>query len=161
MHFGTLVVGFGLATVILTGCSKSGTSSEKMTDTETATASSEAPGRIQKASLPPPPTGASQLNSGESNGVVHARYSIQGQSPQQVVDYYVGALKHEGYYITGVEGGGNPGRYGGSGANVYGLKSGVFVAVDSGAGNSGPTYFNVCQGTDQKAVRRCGHHGGN
>ena len=111
---------------------------------------------------PQPPTGASQVKFVESDQVMHARYSIQGQSPQQVIDYYVGAWKHAGYLITGVEGGGYPGRYGGgSGASAYGLKPGVFVAVDAGAGNGGPTYFNVCQGTDQKAVRRCAHHGSN
>lgn len=155
-----LVIGVSVATLVLSSCSTTATRDQK-TLAEGGTASSDTSGQAPKASLPQPPTGASQLKSDESYGVMHARYSIQGQSPQQVIDYYVGAWKHAGYYITGVEGGGHPGRYGGSGASAYGLKSGVFVAVDAGAGKAGPTYFDVCQGTGQKAVRRCAHHGGN
>ncbi|MCB0930779.1 MAG: hypothetical protein KDB71_02630 [Mycobacterium sp.] len=158
--FRALVIGFGAAALVLSGCSTTSTR-DKTTVAEGGTASSESSGQTPKFSLPQPPTGASQVKFVESDQVMHARYSIQGQSPQQVIDYYVGAWKHAGYLITGVEGGGYPGRYGGSGASAYGLKPGVFVAVDAGAGNGGPTYFNVCQGTDQKAVRRCAHHGSN
>ncbi len=160
-----LVIGVAVTALALSGCSKPSTTPERTTVTETVTKSSSAtPGDTGSAAPAPgsgltePPSGATPLKSDESDGTLHARYSIADQSPRQVIDYYVGAWKDKGYNITGVESGGDPGPHGGSGASAYGLMAGTFVAVDAGAGSGRPTYFDVCQGTDSKVVRHCARH---
>lgn len=167
MRIATVIIGVGAAALVLSGCSKSGTTAEKTTVTETVTASSApanpsaqtgstAPAAL--ANLPQPPSGATQLKSNDSDGVQHARYSITGQSPRQVADYYVGIWKGEGYDITDSSSGGEGGQYGGSGARASGSKAGTFVGVDAGAGAGDPTYFDICVGTDKEQVEHCGKH---
>lgn len=160
MRVAALITGVGVAALILSGCSKSPTTAEK-TVTETVTSSagpgtSAASTAAPTGALPQPPAGASQIRSSDSNGTVHARYSIEGQSPKQVADYYAGIWTGEGYTLSDTSSGGDPGKYGGSGARAKGSKSGIFVAVDAGAGNGEPTYFDVCQGTDEELVMHCG-----
>lgn len=160
MLFRDLVIGVAITTLALSGCSTPSTT----TDRTTVTRSSATPGATGSAApavasgLTQPPSGATLLESDESDGTLHARYSIADRSPRQVIDYYVGTWKDEGYNITGVENGGEPGPHGGSGASAYGLRAGTFVAVDAGAGNGQPTYFDICQGTDSKVVRHCARH---
>lgn len=167
MRIATLVIGVGAAALVLSGCSKSGTTADKTTVTETVTASSApantsaqagttAPAAL--ANLPQPPSGATQLKSNDSDGIQHARYSVTDQTPRQVADYYVGIWKNEGFSITNSSSGGEGGQYGGSGANATGSKAGTFVAVDAGAGNGEPTYFDICVGTDKEQVEHCGKH---
>lgn len=170
MRKGVLVAGIGIAALLFSGCSTSSTSGEKTTVTETVTSSAThgtpaAPatsGAAATGGLPQPPAGARQIRSSDSDGMTHTRYSIEGQTPKQVADYYVGIWAGEGYTINdSSSGGGGYGKYGGSGASATGSKSGTFVAVDAGARNDEPTYFDVCHGTNEKLVVHCGegHHG--
>lgn len=166
MRIAPLVIGVGVATLILSGCSKSDnagekTTVEKSTVTETVTAtsgSSTAPTPAATGTLPQPPSGATQLKSSDSDGVQHARYSLTGQTPKQVVDYYVGLWKGEGYTIESSSSGGDAGQYGGSGANATGNKAGTYVGVDAGGSNGEATYFDVCVGSDKDAAAHCGKH---
>lgn len=172
MRIAALLAGVGVAALVLAGCSKSSTTAEKTTVTETVTSAAPAgksavpstsgpAAPAAGADLPQPPAGATQIRSSTTDGMVHAHYSIEGQTPKQVADYYVGIWSGEGYTINDTSSGGRPGRYGGSGASAKGSKSGSFVAVDAGAGNGEPTYFDVCQGTDEGLIRHCGkgNHG--
>lgn len=168
MRIAPLMIGAGVAALILTGCSKSATvteksATEKTTVTETVTASVSAPDKSESATtapnLPQPPTGATALNSSDSDGVQHARYSVTGQTPKQVVDHYAGLWKDQGYTISESSGGGG-GEDGGSGANATGSKGGTFVGVDAGGRNGEATYFDVCVGSDQDAVTHCLKHRG-
>ena len=91
-----------------------------------------------------------------------ARYSLDGQQPQQVVDYYTGIWQGEGYTVTSSGGGGGGyGQYGGSGAGATGSKPGAFVAVNAGGQTGQATYFSVCQGSDEQAVRKCSEDNNN
>lgn len=167
MRIAALLTGVGVAALALSGCSTSSTTVEKTTVTETVTssASSSASSTTSTsgpsappagAALPQPPAGATQIRSSDDDGMVHARYSVEGQTPKQVADYYTGIWSGEGYTIDDTSSGGDPGKYGGSGASAKGSKSGTFVAVDAGAGNGEPTYFDVCQGTNEELVMHCG-----
>ena len=112
--------------------------------------------------MPQPPAGATQQETRTDNGVQFARYSVDGQQPQQVVDYYTGIWQGEGYTITSSGGGGGGyGQYGGSGAGATGSKSGSFVAVNAGGQTGASTYFSVCAGTDEQAVRQCNENNSN
>lgn len=167
MRVAALVTGLGAVALVLPGCSTSSPTEENTTVTKTVTSSAAAgtsasPGTSGPSTpasgdgLPQPPAGAAQISTSEHNGVMHARYSVDGQTPQQVVDYYVGIWTGDGFTINGRSGGGDPGKYGGSGARANGSKSGTFVAVDAGAGNGRPTYFDVCHGANEDRVRHCG-----
>jgi hypothetical protein len=50
---------------------------------------------------------------------------------------------------------------GGSGAGATGSKQGAFVAVNAGGQNGQATYFSVCQGSDEQAVRQCSEDNNN
>jgi hypothetical protein len=167
MRIAPFITGLGITAVALSGCGGTTTTSEKSmektTVTETVSASATAPGAAPStaasasaADLPQPPAGASPQEARTDNGVQFSRYSITGQAPQQVVDYYTGIWQGEGYTITNSGGGGGGyGQYGGSGAGATGSKSGSFVAVNAGGQTAGPTYFSVCAGADEEAVRQC------
>lgn len=182
MRIATLITGLGITAVALSGCGGTTTTSEKSSEksvekttvTETVSASaaatsaapsSSAPSTAATAStagLPQPPAGASPQEARTDNGVQFARYSVTGQQPQQVVDYYTGIWQGEGYTITNSGGGGGGyGQYGGSGAGATGSKSGSFVAVNAGGQTAGPTYFSVCMGADEQSVRQCNENNGN
>ena len=177
MRIATLITGLGITAVALSGCGGTTTTSEKSVEkttvTETvsasATATSPAPSAAPStaasasaADLPQPPAGASPQEARTDDGVQFARYSITGQAPQQVVDYYTGIWQGEGYTITNSGGGGGGyGQYGGSGAGATGSKSGSFVAVNAGGQTAGPTYFSVCAGADEEAVRQCSENNAN
>ena len=166
MRIAAFITGLSLTALALTGCSSTPTTSEKATVTETVSAAptsaavsappSSSPSAAVSLGLPQPPAGAAQLETKNDNGVQFGRYSITGQQPQQVADYYTGVWQGQGYTVTSSGGGGGGyGQYGGSGAGATGTKSGSFVAVNAGGQNGQATYFSVCQGADQQAVRQC------
>lgn len=174
MRIAAFITGIGITALALSGCAgtteKSEKAPEKTTVTETvspptsatATTATPAPGTAAPAGLPQPPSGATQQETRTDNGVQFARYSVDGQQPQQVVDYYTGIWQGEGYTITSSGGGGGGyGQYGGSGAGATGSKSGSFVAVNAGGQSGAPTYFSVCAGADEQAVRQCNDNNGN
>jgi hypothetical protein len=172
MRIASLIVGLGLTALALSGCSGT-TTSEKATVTETVSASATAaatPSTAATSQAPAstgsgvaqPPAGAAQLESTTNNGVQLTRYSVDGQQPQQVVDYYTGIWQGEGYTVTSSGGGGGGyGQYGGSGAGATGSKSGSFVAVNAGGQTGQATYFSVCLGSDEQAVRLCSDNADN
>lgn len=176
MRIAPFITGLGITAVALSGCAGTTTTSEKSVEkttvTETVSAPATAPGAAPGAApstaasasatdLPQPPAGASPQEARTDNGVQFSRYSITGQQPQQVVDYYTGIWQGEGYTITNSGGGGGYGQYGGSGAGATGSKSGSFVAVNAGGQSAGPTYFSVCAGADEEAVRQCSENNAN
>ena len=165
MRIAAFITFLSLTALTLSGCGSTNTA-EQATVTETvAAAPTRAPASAAQAAsprvadgtgLPQPPAGASQLETRSDNGVQFARYSITGQQPQQVVDYYTGVWQGQGYTVTSSGGGGGGyGSYGGSGAGATGAKQGGFVTVNAGGQNGQATYFSVCQGADEQAVRQC------
>ena len=166
MRIAAVITGLGIAALAVSGCGGT-TTADKTTVTETVSASatpstsasastSASPSVAASPGLAQPPAGASQLETESDDGVVFARYSIDGQQPQQVVDYYTGIWQGEGYTVTSSGGGGGGyGQYGGSGAGATGSKPGAFVAVNAGGQTGQATYFSVCQGSDEQAVRKC------
>ena len=166
MRIAAFITGLGIAALAVSGCGGT-TTADKTTVTETVSASatpstsasastSASPSVAASPGLAQPPAGASQLETESDDGVVFARYSLDGQQPQQVVDYYTGIWQGEGYTVTSSGGGGGGyGQYGGSGAGATGSKPGAFVAVNAGGQTGQATYFSVCQGSDEQAVRKC------
>ncbi len=114
---------------------------------------SPAPATAQPAGMPQPPAGASQIESGTEHGMAKVKYSISGQLPNQVVDYYTNLWKNDGYTIINAASGSDGGRHGG--ATAVASKNGTFVGVDADADPGEPTHFKVCQGSDEMAVRDC------
>ena len=175
MRIAAFITGIGIAGMALAGCGGSTDTSEKApekttvteTDAPPASSATAAPGTTgpdttAPAGMPQPPAGATQQESRTDNGVQFARYSVDGQQPQQVVDYYTGIWQGEGYTITSSGGGGGGyGQYGGSGAGATGSKSGSFVAVNAGGQTGASTYFSVCAGADEQAVRQCNENNSN
>jgi len=172
MRITAVIAGLGITALALSGCGGT-TNSTKTTVTETISASatpgtsasassSASPGAAASPSLAQPPAGARQLETRTDNGVQFARYSVEGQQPQQVVDYYTGVWQGEGYTVTGSGGGGGGyGQYGGSGAGATGSKPGAFVAVNAGGQTGQATYFTVFLGSDEQAVRKCSEDNNN
>ena len=172
MRIAAFITGLGIAALAVSGCGGT-TTADKTTVTETVSASatpstsasastSASPSVAASPGLAQPPAGASQLETESDDGVVFARYSIDGQQPQQVVDYYTGIWQGEGYTVTSSGGGGGGyGQYGGSGAGATGSKPGAFVAVNAGGQTGQATYFSVCQGSDEQAVRKCSEDNNN
>ena len=178
MRIAAFITGLGITALVLSGCGGT-TKSDTTTVTETvstsaapstsASASASAsmstpasPGAAASPGLAQPPAGASQLETKTDNGVAFARYSLAGQQPQQIVDYYTGIWQGEGYTVTSSGGGGGGyGQYGGSGAGATGSKPGAFVAVNAGGQTGQTTYFSVCQGSDEQAVRKCSEDNNN
>ena len=172
MRIAAVITGLGIAALAVSGCGGT-TTADKTTVTETVSASatpstsasastSASPSVAASPGLAKPPAGASQLETESDDGVVFARYSIDGQQPQQVVDYYTGIWQGEGYTVTSSGGGGGGyGQYGGSGAGATGSKPGAFVAVNAGGQTGQATYFSVCQGSDEQAVRKCSEDNNN
>ena len=179
MRIAAFITGIGIAGMALAGCGGSTDTSEKApekttvtetvappassaTTTATAAPGTTGPDTTAPAGMPQPPAGATQQESRTDNGVQFARYSVDGQQPQQVVDYYTGIWQGEGYTITSSGGGGGGyGQYGGSGAGATGSKSGSFVAVNAGGQTGASTYFSVCAGADEQAVRQCNENNSN
>ena len=109
-------------------------------------------------SFPAPPSGATTLQTSNSNGVEYARYSNPSQQPDQIVSFYTSAWQGEGFTMTNTGGGGGGyGKYGGADAGAEGNKDGSYVNVQAGGSTSGPTYFEVCMGPNQSAVNECGN----
>lgn len=106
--------------------------------------------------LPAPPAGSQQLQQGTANGATYARYSLSGQTAQQVVSTYQGELQGQGYTVTSSGGGGGGwSEWGGSGAGLSGNKGSDYVSVNAGGQGGGPTYFEVCLGPSAQAVNDC------
>jgi len=172
MRIAAFITGLGITALVLSGCGGT-TKSDTTTVTETVSTSatpstsasastSASPAAAASPGLAQPPAGASQLETESDDGVVFARYSLDGQQPQQVVDYYTGIWQGEGYTVTSSGGGGGGyGQYGGSGAGATGSKPGAFVAVNAGGQTGQATYFSVCQGSDEQAVRKCSEDNNN
>jgi len=172
MRIAAVITGLGITALAVSGCGGT-TTADKTTVTETISASatpstsaststSASPSGAASPGLAQPPAGANQLETRNDNGVQFARYSIDGQQPQQVVDYYTGIWQGEGYTVTSSGGGGGGyGQYGGSGAGATGSKPDSFVAVNAGGQTGQATYFSVCQGSDEQAVRKCSEDNNN
>jgi hypothetical protein len=103
--------------------------------------------------LPQPPAGASQVQTGTENGAAKAKYRISDQLPNQVIEYYTGLWKNDGYTIITSGSGPDGGRKGG--ATAIASKNGTFVGVEADADAGEPTHFDVCQGSTEAAVRDC------
>lgn len=89
--------------------------------------------------------GAKKVQGAKGPGVKYARYRTAAQSGA-VTQYYAGQLTAAGYRVSGP-------RSTASESVVYGRKGRAYAAVQ--AGGSGPTYFEVCTGTNRAQVNRC------
>ncbi len=120
-------------------------------------ASAAAPEKPASAAvtLMKPPAGSKELKAAKVKGVLYRRYSITSDKPKDVVAYYASAWKQAGYMVHSGGGGGGWGPWGGSGAGAQGHKGNSYISVNAGARNSGPTYFEVCLGTNKKLVNDC------
>lgn len=103
--------------------------------------------------MPAPPTGAAQVGSGAKNGTEQVKYTINGQSPNQIAEYYSNLWSGQGYTIIASSAGADGGIHGG--AKAIASKAGTFVGVGAGADAGEPTHFEVCQGASEAAVRDC------
>lgn len=121
------------------------------------TAATAAPvdARSSASKLLAPPNGAEQLDAQKVKGITYRRYEISGQTPKQVASFYAQAWKKAGFMVHSGSGGGGWGPWGGSGAGAQGHKGSQYIAVSAGARKSGPTYFEVCLGKDEKLVNDC------
>ena len=107
------------------------------------------------ATLPKAPAGAKLLSNHKTAGAEYARYKI-GMSPKQVVSKYQTQAQNNGFTIEKSGGGG--GGWGGWGGSDYGMtakKGSTFEDVQAGGESSGPTYYEVCVGTEQRAYDHC------
>ena len=104
-------------------------------------------------SLPQPPGGATQIETGTKGDVAKAKYSINDQLPDQVTEYYTNLWRNDGYTIITSTSGLDSGRKGG--ATAAASKGGVFAGVEADADPGEPTHFDVCQGPNEAAVRDC------
>lgn len=146
----------GLATVAA-GCSSSTPAPSTSAATEAAPS---APATTDAApaptGVPAAPSGAKELSSSQEETAIYTRYEITGMTPQQVVQSYEQSATNAGYTVTNSGGsGGGWGGYGGAGAGMVAEKSGSYLDVQAGGETSGPTYFEVCVGTDEGAVEHC------
>ncbi len=156
----------------LAGCSSDSPEPE-VTVTETAAAATAAaattepatteaaatPAQTQAAAGPAPtaPSGATEVDSANEGGMTYTRYKIEGTSAQDVVSDYEAQFKAAGYTITNAGGsGGGWGQWGGEGYGMDASKDGSFASVQAGGSDSGPTYFEVCLGSDESVVDNCG-----
>lgn len=171
MRTAPLVIGVGILSIGLAGCggaTKSADTTTIINQTVISSASSVAnsagssgaatsvaPGTQAQpaADFPQPPAGANVVKTDTENGTARTKYSVTGQDPMQVVEYYTNLWRTDGYTIISSGGGGDPGR--GGGASAVASKAGVFIGVDAGAGAGEPTHFDVCRGADERAVRDC------
>lgn len=107
------------------------------------------------STLMAPPTGSVKLKAAKVKGVVYRRYKVTGMTPKNVSAFYATKWKAAGYTVHSGSGGGGWGPWGGAGAGSQGAKSGHYISVNAGARTGGPTYFEVCFGTDKKLVNNC------
>jgi hypothetical protein len=114
----------------------------------TASASAQPAG-----AMPAPPIGATQVGSGTKNGTEQTKYTVNGQSPNQVAEYYSNLWSGQGYTIITSSSGADGGLRGG--AKTVASKAGTFVGVEAGADAGEPTHFEVCQGAREAGVRDC------
>lgn len=154
----------------LAGCSSS-TPQPEVTVTETAAAATPAmPATTESASsaaapaaaAPTAPSGATEVDSADEDGMTYTRYKVEGTSAEDVVSDYEAQFKAAGYTITNAGGsGGGWGQWGGDGYGMDANKDGSFASVQAGGSESGPTYFEVCLGTDESVVDNCGQQSQN
>ncbi len=162
----------GIAAVALAGCG-SGTKSADTTTIINQTvlpsaastiasaagspaASAPAAGTTASAvagSAPQVPAGATQVGTDTKNGTTKFKFSIADQLPNQVTEYYANLWRNDGYTIITSTSGPDSGRKGG--ATAVASKNGTFVGVEADADPGEPTHFDVCQGSDEQAVRDC------
>ena len=157
--------------VALAGCSSS-SPEPAVTVTETAAAATPAataaateapaPAATPAAAAPTTPAGATEVDSANESGMQYTRYKIEGTTAEQVVSDYEAQFKAAGYTITNAGGsGGGWGQWGGEGYGMDASNSGSFASVQAGGSKGGPTYFEVCLGTDESVVDNCGQQSQN
>lgn len=158
---------------LLAGCSSSSSTPEpEVTVTETAAATAAATPEQTAAATPEqtaaasgsatPPSGATEVDSANENGMQYTRYKISGTSAEDVVSGYEAQFKAQGYTIDNAGGsGGGWGKWGGSGYGMDASMDGSFASVQAGGSDNGPTYFEVCIGTDKSVVDNCGQQSQN
>jgi hypothetical protein len=102
------------------------------------------------------------VDSANEGGMQYSRFKISGTSAQDVVGGYEAQFKELGYTITNAGGsGGGWGQWGGQGYGMDASKDGSFASVQAGGSDGGPTYFEVCIGTDESVVDNCGEQSQN
>jgi hypothetical protein len=108
------------------------------------------------SALPAAPAAAKQLASRQKNGATYYHYSISGQTPQQIVNFYQSELQSSGFTVKSTGGGGGGwGGYGGSDAGISGDNNSEWIDVEAGGQKSGPTYWEICVGPSAQSVDDC------
>lgn len=147
------------STTASTAASSTTTTAAKASSTTASTAaasSTTAASGGGTGAMPTAPSGAQNLQSGSANGATYARYSISGQTPQQVVSGYQTELTGQGYTVQNQGGGGGGwGDWGGANAGLSANKGSSYVNVQAGGQSAGPTYFEVCVGPSAQSVQDC------
>lgn len=144
------------STTASTAASSTTTTAAKASSTTSTAAASSTTAASGGGTLPSPPAGAQNLQTGSQNGATYGRYQISGQTPQQVVSGYQTELTGQGYAVTNQGGGGGGwGQWGGANAGLTANKGSSYVNVQAGGQSSGPTYFEVCVGPSAQSVQDC------
>ena len=146
--------------LVAAGCGDStqATTTEVLTETTAPApaASTAAATPAATSALPAAPAAAKQLASRQKNGATYYHYSISGQTPQQIVNFYQSELQSSGFTVKSTGGGGGGwGAYGGSEAGISGDNTSEWIDVEAGGEKSGPTYWEVCVGPSNQSVNDC------
>jgi len=146
--------------LVAAGCGDStqATTTEVLTETTAPApaASTAAATPAATSALPAAPAAAKQLASRQKNGATYYHYSISGQTPQQIVNFYQSELQSSGFTVKSTGGGGGGwGAYGGSEAGISGDNNSEWIDVEAGGEKSGPTYWEVCVGPSNQSVNDC------
>lgn len=160
----SLLLAAGITGVALaaTGCSGSSSPSASPTaatsevPTEQPSSAAATPTADSSAvSMPKAPAGATMMSNHKTEGSEYARYKID-MTPKKVVNKYQKQAQKDGYTIEKSGGGG--GGWGGWGGSDYGMvakKDGKFEDVQAGGESGGPTYYEVCVGTEERGYDHC------
>lgn len=156
------------AALLAAGCSSGGSSTGTSatasptlpTPTVTVTTGpTPTPTETTKATLPRPPAGTTKLGAHFTSSAQYARYKNSSEKPRQVVNYYAGQARSEGYSVKSQGGGGGGwGGYGGSDFGMAAVKSNAYLSVHAGASKQTPTFFEVCVGSEKSALKACDRH---
>jgi hypothetical protein len=146
--------------LVAAGCGDStqATTTEVLTETTAPApaASTAAATPAATSALPAAPAAAKQLASRQKNGATYYHYSISGQTPQQIVNFYQSELQSSGFTVKSPGGGGGGwGGYGGSDAGISGDNNSEWIDVEAGGQKSGPTYWEICVGPSAQSVDDC------
>ena len=146
--------------LVAAGCGDStqATTTEVLTETTAPApaASTAAATPAATSALPAAPAAAKQLASRQKNGATYYHYSISGQTPQQIVNFYQSELQSSGFTVKSTGGGGGGwGAYGGSEGGISGDNNSEWIDVEAGGEKSGPAYWEVCVGPSNQSVNDC------